>query len=36
MFDIFQGPYGQNPAEPGLQKQRIVPAHVLEVCMDTN
>lgn len=35
MFDIFQGPYGQNPVEPGLQRQRIVPAHVLEVCMDT-
>ena len=35
MFDFFQSPYGQNPVEPGLSRQRIVPAHVLEVCMDT-
>lgn len=35
MFDLIQGPYGQNPVQPGLQKQRIVPAHVLEVCMDS-
>lgn len=34
MFDLIQSPYGQNPIQPGLQKQRIVPAHVLEVCMD--
>jgi len=36
MFDLFQGPYGQNPVQPGLQKQRIVPAHVIDVCMDKN
>jgi hypothetical protein len=34
MFDLLQGPYSQNPVTPGIQKQRIVPAHVLEVCID--
>jgi hypothetical protein len=34
MFDLLQGPYSQNPVTAGIQKQRIVPAHVLEVCID--
>ena len=32
-FDFIQGPNASMPVEPGKEKSRIVPAHVLEVCM---
>jgi hypothetical protein len=33
IFDFIQGPNASMPIEPGKEKSRIVPAHVLEVCM---
>jgi hypothetical protein len=33
LFDLIQGPNASMPVEPGKEKSRIVPAHVLEVCM---
>lgn len=33
IFDFIQGPNASMPVQPGAQKQRVVPAHVLEICM---
>ena len=33
LFDLIQGPNASAPVNPGMPKQRVVPAHVLEVCM---
>jgi len=34
MFDLYQSPYGQNTGPAGAPRQSIVPAHVIDVCMD--